>query len=104
MHPQEAVSFRPSRQQPGTLRVRTKPEGALLDAPSSPRDVQGSKLVQRMTESDAALMLGGDLLVTIFEVSFLEEGSPSLRCDFLKRGKKGRCCPHAGRQPAAYHL
>ena len=62
------VSFRPSRQQPGMLRVRTKPEGSLLDAPSSPRDVQGSKLVQRMTESDAALMLGGDLLVTIFEV------------------------------------
>ena len=67
-------SFRPSRQQPGTLRIRTKPEGSLLDAPSSPRDVQGSKLVQRMTESDAALMLGGDLLVTIFEASLRDQG------------------------------
>lgn len=30
--------------------------------------LQGSRMVARMTESDSALMLGGDLLITIFEV------------------------------------
>ena len=35
------------------------------------RGGQKSRLVQRMTESDAALMLGGDLLVTSLEVSSL---------------------------------
>ena len=42
---------------------------ANLHVPASSQAVQGSELMQSSTAADSALLLGGDLLVTVWEVT-----------------------------------
>ncbi len=42
--------------------------GHLLPMSATSRNVQGSQLMRSAAEGDSALLLGGDLIVTVFEV------------------------------------
>ena len=48
---------------------------ANLHIPASSQAVQGSELIKSGTAAEAALLLGGDLLVTVWSVSILNKTS-----------------------------
>ena len=56
--------------------------GHLLPMSATSRNVQGSQLMRSAAEGDSALLLGGDLIVTVFEV-------PSIRTRSVE--EIGRC-------------
>lgn len=73
---EEEIAVPPSRMailEASALESRTRRGGGgdlghLLPMSATSRNVQGSQLMRSAAEGDSALLLGGDLIVTVFQV------------------------------------